>query len=183
VGCAYRREVFDRVGLFDERFDACEDVEFNYRVERAGLVSYIDPRMTVTYEPRSTLGGFLRQMMRYGRGRCRFLRKHPEAVDLDVLVPPAFALGLGIVFAVYRFDPIMGLLASAPYAGYFGLVMAESIALSAERGWRHLPFLPVVFFTTHLGLGLGFVLECLTKYDSDHYHVPDVMADQAAGGD
>src|SRR5947207_3179263 len=26
VAVAYRREVFDRVGLFDESFDACEDV-------------------------------------------------------------------------------------------------------------------------------------------------------------
>src|SRR5207253_399201 len=29
VAVAYRREVFEVVGLFDERFDACEDVEFN----------------------------------------------------------------------------------------------------------------------------------------------------------
>src|SRR5262249_28297838 len=29
VAVAYRRRVFDAVGLFDETFDACEDVEFN----------------------------------------------------------------------------------------------------------------------------------------------------------
>src|SRR5262249_18733240 len=28
VAVAYRREVFDRIGYFDEAFDACEDVEF-----------------------------------------------------------------------------------------------------------------------------------------------------------
>ncbi|MBO0700629.1 MAG: glycosyltransferase, partial [Zavarzinella sp.] len=37
VAVAYRRDVFDQVGLFDESFDACEDVEFNTRVRRAGL--------------------------------------------------------------------------------------------------------------------------------------------------
>ncbi|HKB40503.1 MAG TPA: glycosyltransferase, partial [Gemmataceae bacterium] len=36
VAVAYRREVFEAVGTFDERFDACEDVEFNHRVDRAG---------------------------------------------------------------------------------------------------------------------------------------------------
>ena len=34
VAVAYRRDVFERVGLFDETFDACEDVEFNHRVAR-----------------------------------------------------------------------------------------------------------------------------------------------------
>ncbi len=36
VAVAYRRVVFDAVGPFDESFDACEDVEFNHRLHRAG---------------------------------------------------------------------------------------------------------------------------------------------------
>ena len=35
VGTAYRREVFERIGFFDEAFDACEDVDFNTRADRA----------------------------------------------------------------------------------------------------------------------------------------------------
>ena len=46
-GAIYKREVFDRVGYVDESFDACEDVEFNYRIEK------IWPQML--YEP-STCG-------------------------------------------------------------------------------------------------------------------------------
>jgi len=183
VGCAYRREVFEEIGMFDEQFDACEDVEFNYRVERAGHVSYIDPRLAIAYRPRNTLGGFIRQMMRYGRGRCRFLRKHPEAIDLDVLVPPAFAVGLGIVFAAYRTDPLLGMVLAAPYAGYLGIVMAESIAVAAARSWRYLPYLPVIFVATHVGLGIGFLLECLSRYEDDMFRIPDTVTDHTAGGE
>jgi hypothetical protein len=43
AGALYRRSVFDRIGYYDESFDACEDVEFNYRVWKAGL--------TVDYQP------------------------------------------------------------------------------------------------------------------------------------
>ena len=73
VAIAYRRGVFEKVGLFDERFDACEDVEFNHRVARAGLRCWFTPRVGVHYYPRSSLSGLFRQMVRYGRGRVRLL--------------------------------------------------------------------------------------------------------------
>src|SRR5579885_3466732 len=67
VAVAYRREVFEAVGLFDESFDACEDVELNHRVARAGLRCFFTPRVAVRYHPRASLGGLFRQLARYGR--------------------------------------------------------------------------------------------------------------------
>ena len=58
VAVAYKREVFDKVGLFDEQFDACEDVEFNTRVRQAGLTCYFEPAIRADYQPRGTLSGF-----------------------------------------------------------------------------------------------------------------------------
>ena len=52
---AYRRGVFHRIGMFDEAFDACEDVEFNHRVFAAGLTCYFAPAVKVAYHPRGTL--------------------------------------------------------------------------------------------------------------------------------
>src|SRR5262249_36762545 len=73
VAVAYRRSVFETVGLFDETFDACEDVEFNHRVAQAGLSCFFTPRIGVRYYPRASLAGLFRQMARYGRGRVRLL--------------------------------------------------------------------------------------------------------------
>ncbi len=64
VAVAYRREVFSVVGAFDETFDACEDVEFNHRLARAGMRCFFTPRVQVRYFPRSSLSGLFRQMMR-----------------------------------------------------------------------------------------------------------------------
>ena len=47
VAVAYRRKVFDLVGGFDERFDACEDVEFNHRIDEAGLNCWFSPEIAV----------------------------------------------------------------------------------------------------------------------------------------
>src|SRR5207302_8234986 len=41
---AYSRSVFHRIGLFDQSFDACEDVEFNQRVHIAELTCYFTPK-------------------------------------------------------------------------------------------------------------------------------------------
>ena len=55
VAVAYKREVFEKVGLFDEQFDACEDVEFNTRVRQAGLTCFFTPAIRADYQPRGTL--------------------------------------------------------------------------------------------------------------------------------
>ena len=55
VAVAYRRSVFEQVGTFDERFDACEDVEINHRIDRAGLRCFFTPEAAVHYAPRDSL--------------------------------------------------------------------------------------------------------------------------------
>ena len=51
VAVAYRRQLFAEVGTFDERFDACEDVEFNTRLDLANKRCYFTPSLKVAYVP------------------------------------------------------------------------------------------------------------------------------------
>ena len=67
-GAVYTRRVFEKIGYVDERFDAAEDVEFNYRCAKAGLRSFTSMKAAVYYYPRSSLGTLFRQMSRYGSG-------------------------------------------------------------------------------------------------------------------
>src|SRR5262249_40391212 len=87
VAIAYRRNVFETLGLFDERFDACEDVEFNTRIDRAGLKCFFTPRIAVPYHPRGSMAGLVYQMSRYGRGRLRLAQKHPHSLSLPAMAP------------------------------------------------------------------------------------------------
>lgn len=103
-GAMYRKEVFSKVGYVDEAFDACEDLEHNYRVEQAGLRAYTSPKLTIRYYPRETLAALLRQMLRYGRGRFRFVRKHPSALTMNQLVPAGFVVGLLILVASWLIE-------------------------------------------------------------------------------
>jgi polysaccharide deacetylase family protein (PEP-CTERM system associated) len=160
VAVAYRREVFSAVGLFDEAFDACEDVEFNHRVEQAGLRCFFTPKVRVRYYPRETLTGLFRQMQRYGRGRVRLLRKHPETFSLACFVPAAFLVGLAVGPVLAAYSSWLG----AAYAGVVGLyalaVLLTGVYLALRAGdGRLLPWLPLVFAAIHGGAGVGILQE------------------------
>jgi succinoglycan biosynthesis protein ExoA len=157
VGAVYKKEVFQAVGYVDERFDACEDVEFNYRVEKAGLKCYIHPSLVVHYYPRENLKGFFRQMRRYGEGRFKFLLTHPETLNFDMLIPPAFVAAAALL-------PLLALVfpSTAPAVLSLGLLyllllVEESLRLSLRHGLVHLLYIPMAIAVIHLGLGWGFL--------------------------
>lgn len=162
-GAAYRRSVFEIVGCYDERFDACEDVEFNFRVFKSGLPSYFSPKLAIDYCPRRNLSSLWKQMMRYGRGRCRLILKHHDAFSIAQLVPTLFVLWmvagapLSLVSRPFRAAYVDVLLL------YVATVAAFSLRLAWSRGWRHIVFAPAVYLTIHAGLGAGFLTELLAS--------------------
>jgi succinoglycan biosynthesis protein ExoA len=162
VAVAYRRTLFGAVGMFDESFDACEDVEFNHRLDKAGFRCFFTPKVGVRYFPRNSLGGLFRQMVRYGRGRVRLLRKHPDTFTLPGFVPGLFLLGL-LVGPLLAF---LGPWLAAAYLGSVGLYAATVLLISLALGLRSprlLRWLPLVFVTIHVGAGAGILLEALSS--------------------
>lgn len=175
VAIAYRREVFEKVGLFDEAFDAHEDGEFNYRCDQAGLKCYLVPMLTVKYFPRNSLAGLFKQMVRYGRGRVRFARKHPGNWGLGSLIPAALVSGLVL-------GPLLGAVLPALLPVYFACLIAylfvtcgEALRLAIVCGdpWQFFRILPV-FWAIHTGSGTGLMLELLggraAQRSSKHLH-------------
>lgn len=162
VAVAYRRSLFDEVGLFDEAFDACEDVELNHRIDKAGRRCLFTDRITLPYEPRNSLSGLARQMIRYGRGRVRLMRKHPETFSLKSLLPGCFVLGLLLGPLTFLFSSLLASVYVGTVLLYLTLVLLFSIqAARKEASWPLLAYLPLVFMTIHLSAGWGILLECL----------------------
>lgn len=164
-GATYRRTVFERVGMYDESFDACEDVEFNTRVAAAGYKAYTDPRLSVYYEPRNSFRGLFRQMMRYGIGRVRLARKHPESASLSqwapaVLVAAFVIAGVSVAAAILAGHWIFAMLAF-PAAMFVLITIVASIHLGWRHGLRHAWLGPIAYGCIYLGLGTGMWTELL----------------------
>jgi glycosyltransferase involved in cell wall biosynthesis/GT2 family glycosyltransferase len=158
-GAIYSRRVFEQVGHFDESFDACEDLEFNYRVNRAGLAAYSSPRLMVAYHARTTYSSLWKQMTRYGRGRFRFMRKHPAAITSTQLALPGFTVILAVCLAAGVRYP-MCLWSAAALAGtYLAASLAVSVGIALKRRSPRLLAAPIAFAAIHFGLASGFLQE------------------------
>lgn len=160
VAVAYRRTVFDSVGQFDERFDACEDVELNHRVDKANLKCLFDPRIAIAYYPRTSLSGLFRQLSRYGRGRIRLWRKHRETFSIKSFIPAAWLVYMALFpVSVFLPEPVR-VMYWIGFGSYFVAILIASV-LTANRHQRLalLRWLPLVFLTIHTGAAFGLLSE------------------------
>ncbi len=152
AGAAYRREVFEQLGGYDERFDACEDVEFNHRVAAGGYRSYRHADLNVSYQPRTSISALFRQLFRYGRGRAHLVARHPSAVPWALVTLSLMAVAwIALAALNATFGVNVGIVGCALYAAIVGFesLRTAGIRMQALRVAASLT-------TIHLALLLGF---------------------------
>jgi succinoglycan biosynthesis protein ExoA len=161
-GACWRREVFERIGRFDERLERSQDIEFSGRLRRAGGRILMSPEMKIDYYARATLGGFWRQNWSNGMWAILpFAHVSGIAVCWRHLAPLALVLGLAGSIAAAAWSGI-GWLAWSVVALYTAANLAATVqAAWKERNWSLLFSLPVVFASLHLAYGLGSLWGCL----------------------
>lgn len=149
---AFRREALVAIGGFDERFTRAQDWELNFRLRENGGVIYFDPRLHVTYRPRSSVGALAKQYFEYGRWRRVVSRRHSGTINYRYLAPPFALLGfsaslvLGIVLSSIFFIPALV---------YLLFVVLASLKISTSIGEYLL--LLLVIPTMHFAWGAGFI--------------------------
>jgi glycosyltransferase involved in cell wall biosynthesis len=149
---AFRREALVAIGGFDERFTRAQDWELNFRLRENGGVIYFDPRLHVTYRPRSSVSALAKQYFEYGRWRRVVSRRHSGTINYRYLAPPFALLGfsaslvLGIVLSSIFFIPALV---------YLLFVVLASLKISTSI--REYLLLLLVLPTMHFAWGAGFI--------------------------
>jgi len=151
------------VGGFDERFIRAQDWELNFRLRQAGGKIFFDPRLHVTYRPRSTVRALAKQYFEYGRWRRVVSRRHKGTISYRYLAPPfsLIAASLSIILAV-----VLNALFIIPAAVY-GIFLI-SASLLTGKGIIEKILLPLVLFTMQMSWGLGFLTSPKTLAPSEH---------------
>ena len=152
---AYRREVFERIGDFDEDLVRNQDDEFNYRLIQAGGKIWLDPSIHSIYYSRTAFGKLWRQYFGYGEFKVRLIQKRSAVPSLRHLVPAVFLCALfgSLLLALLTHRFVWAWSIAGPYAA------ANLLASiwSGRRDWRAIPILPVAFLILHLAYGTGFL--------------------------
>lgn len=176
---AYRRQVFETVGGFNEHLARTEDNEMHYRMRQAGFKLCFVPEIKSYQHTRSSLKGMLKQ--KYSNGYWIGLTSGvcPQCLSFYHFVPFAFVLaiifstlicgGFGIAVAlggkltgaaavIYK---VVSSLTGLMWVFYWLLAvimaLASEFSSSENRNYTGI-VLPLLFFALHVSYGLGTVV-------------------------
>lgn len=152
---AYKREVFDKIGLFDERLVRNQDNEFCSRLLSNGCRIYMTPALTVDYFNQSTASGLLKQALRTGMWFPVTLRINRASFKWRYFIPFVFVTTLLGLAGLTPLFPAAGVLLALIGAIYAALAIASAIQIGIKNGMQYSFVLPVMFFLYHACYGLG----------------------------
>ena len=155
-GC-YRREVFDRIGGFNERLVRGQDMEFNRRLTAAGGRILLLPSIVSHYYARSDIASYCRHNWSNGVWAILpFLHSDVMPVGFRHLVPMIFAATLLLLGLGAAFWPPAALLGAVLLLAYLVAAMVAAVDVAYRR--RSVSFvatMPIVFVLLHVPYGLG----------------------------
>jgi glycosyltransferase involved in cell wall biosynthesis len=159
---AFRRNLIEKIGKFDETLLTNEDYELNTRIRQNGGRVWLDPDIRSVYFARSTLGALAKQYSRYGFWKWQMLRRYPKTLRWRQALPPLFVLSLIALAVISIFWHAAGWLLLAELLAYFGiLTLAGARAGQQTRQFFLIAGLPLAISVMHLAWGGGFLWSIL----------------------
>ncbi len=165
---AFKKQLVNAVGMFDETLLTNEDYEFNVRVRQAGGKVWLDPTISSIYYARANLGELSRQYWRYGYWKAQMLRRYPHTLRWRQLLPPVFILSImlsAILSIVWH--PGLWLLATIVIV-YTISIFSIGIQMSLKhKKLLHVLGVPLALATMHWSWGSAFLWGLIHKPDKN----------------
>lgn len=157
-GC-WKREVFDKYGMYDVRLVRNQDIELNKRIIRGGGKIVIVPDTYSTYMARETYKALVKN--NYGNGKWNVLTvyytKEMRSLSLRHFVPFAFVLSLivpALISLLWLPALCVSVLSLCVYLLVLGCVSAK-LAMTKELNFF---YLLMSFLVLHVSYGCGSLM-------------------------
>ena len=156
---AYRKEIFEKVGLFDEELVRNQDDEFNFRVIKSGEKILLNPKIKSYYYGRTSIKKLFKQYFQYGYWKVRVGQKHKQVTSIRQLVPFIFVMSLSILSILSFVNKIFLMMLIAEILLYSTCLIVFSIKVSCKGNkLKYTWLLPIIFLTLHSSYGIGYML-------------------------
>lgn len=152
----YRKEVFNKVGYFDETLERNQDDEFNFRVIKSGYKIYLSEKIKCNYYVRASYTKLYRQYYQYGYWKVFVNKKHRTITSFRQLVPLFFVFFLITALMFSLIFPYSVFLSLFILFIYFFLSLLASYSLSKKIST--ILKTSFVFLLLHSGYGWGYLL-------------------------
>lgn len=155
-GC-YKKDVFTRIGTFDEQLIRNQDDEFNHRLIAQGGRILLVPDVVFYYYSRSSLTHLCRMYWQYGYYKPLVALKVGRIGTVRQLIP-MFCLGLLVGLSLASIGSHASRLVLVfMVASYLLADFTVSFAVGLSSGLRCVGWMLLVFPVMHVGYGLGYV--------------------------
>ena len=160
---AFRREMVEKIGPFDETLLTNEDYEFNVRLRQNGGRVWLDPGIRTVYFARPTLRALARQYWRYGFWKARMLRRYPQTLRWRQFIPPFFVLTLLGLLLLSPWSALAGWGLAVEVVLYLGLLLAAGWQIARRQRGKLACLLgaPLAMVTIHFSWGTAFLWSLL----------------------
>ena len=155
-GC-WKKELFDRIGGFDERMTRNQDNELNHRIRKNGGKVYLNHNIRVLYYCRDTLRGIMRMGYMNGKWNVITMTLVPGSMGVRHFVPLCFVLSTVVLLllTVFTRSMLFGGLLALEWGAYLLLDFFYSYTIAKEKGWRFLPVELILYPAFHFAYGTG----------------------------
>ncbi|MFH1384658.1 MAG: glycosyltransferase family 2 protein, partial [Candidatus Omnitrophota bacterium] len=156
-GC-YRREVFERIGLYNEGLRRGQDMEFNIRLKKAGGKILLHPSIVAYYYPPDTLWAFVKHSFTNGVWAI-IPFKHSKTLPVSIrhIVPLGFVVSL-FLFSILGFaNPGWWACLFVVISLYLIISIVYTVNYVGKKKDLWLVLMPIVFMLFHISYGIGSI--------------------------
>ncbi|MBF0522029.1 MAG: glycosyltransferase family 2 protein [Candidatus Omnitrophica bacterium] len=155
-GC-FQRDVFKKVGLFDEDLIRNQDDEFNSRIIKNGGKVLLVPEIIINYYARQFFTQLWRMNYQYGYFKPLTAIKLGKVMTWRQLAPALFIISLAMCGIGFFFYPVFHEILAIESVLYLLVNFTVSAFLASQKGILLFPFLVASFCVIHFGYGMGYL--------------------------
>jgi len=161
-GC-YQKNVFNKIGLFNENLIRSQDIEFNLRLKKANGKILLNPEIVTYYYPISDFKTFIKRNFVNGIWVI-YPFKFSKIIPISIrhIVPLIFNSTLIIFCLLSFFYSIFLYLFIFIIVLYLLVNLFFSFLISIKKNILYIFTLPIIFLALHVSYGLGSIYGLIT---------------------
>ena len=149
----YKKSIFDKIGLLDEKVGRVEDNELHYRIRKNGYkIRYSNDILSYQYT-RPTLKRMLKQKYSNGYWIGKVSHVYPKAFSIFHFVPLAFVLAIIFSLCMIPITSIFIILLSSVY--FLFTILITIMTIINNKFNVTILLMPIILFLIHVYYGIG----------------------------